>query len=225
MQEGASPEFRSLTVAAFVDRLASSDPVPGGGSASAIAAGLGAGLVAMVAALSQDRPRFVDHADLLEWAGREGRRLADRFLRLADEDAIAYAAFRTAAKLPKATEADRSARVAAMRSAARGAADVPLECVRACLELVSAAESLAGRSNPNASSDLNVAALLAEAAAHGAAANVIVNLPSLGDEALAGEMRSTVVGLIADIEQLAAETREIVERGAERAPIPAPGGV
>ena len=213
--------FRDLSVGGFVDELASAAPVPGGGSASAIAGSLGSGLVAMVASLSQGRPRYADHDALHGRAIETGRRLASRFLDLADEDADAYGGFSAALKLPKETEDDQARRREAMSAAARTAAEVPLATVEACLELVAMAESLVGRSNVNASSDLDVAALLGEAAARGAAANVLVNLPSVGDERYAGEMTAKVMTLLDTVEELAAATHEAVRSGESRDPLPA----
>ena len=219
MAEAVTPaSFRDLTLAGFVDALSSAEPVPGGGSASAVAASLGAALVAMVASLS-DRPKYAEHAELHRSAKESGRRLAGRLLDLADEDSTAYAGFAAAMKLPKDDEEQRAARSDALHAAARRAAEVPLETVMACLALVASAESLVGRSNANASSDLDVAALLGEAAARGAAANVLVNLPSVGDEAWAGETTVQVMDLLDSIEELAAATHAGVGSGEMREPV------
>ena len=211
--------FRDATLGGFVDSLASAAPVPGGGSASAVAASLGAGLVAMVAALSADRPRYAEHAATHAEAGARGRELVGRFLTLADRDSDAYAGFAAALKLPKDSEAEREMRAAALHAAARVAAEVPLACVEACLELVDAADMLAGRSNANAASDLNVASLLGEAAAQGAAANVLVNLPSVGDDVFATEMAGRVDRLITEVALTARRIREVVAAGVARPPL------
>ncbi len=224
MPDPNASSFRDLTLGAFVDELASAAPVPGGGSASAVAASLGAALVAMVSSLSEGRPKYAAHADLHHRSQAIGRRLAARFLNLADEDADAYADFAAAMKLPKDTADERAARKAAVSLAATRAAEVPLLTVEACLELVATAESLVGRSNANASSDLDVATLLGEAAARGAAANVLINLPSVDDDSFSGEATARVMALLTSIDEIVATVHAGVRSGETRDPLgPTPG--
>lgn len=211
--------LRDLTIDDFTARLASSDPVPGGGSASAVAAALGASLATMVASLTTGRPKYADHEPMLAWVLETGRRLTDRFLALADDDAEAYAGFAAALKLPRENDDEIAIRTAAMQAAARRASEVPLAVAEACFDLVSSAEALAGRTNPNASSDVDVAVLLGEAAARGAAANVLINLPSTGDPELEGKLTARVTELLAAIENLASQAHQVIGSGERRDPL------
>ncbi len=211
--------FRDLTVDQFIAVLASGEPTPGGGSAAAVAGSLGGALVAMVASLSEGRPKYADHQTLLVEAKETGQKLADRLLQLADEDAAAFDGFGVAMKMPRDTDEQKAARTAALRTAARVATEAPFRTVQACVEVAAMAEAMAGRSNRNASSDLEVAGLMAVAAARAAAANVYVNLPAMGDEAAANEMMSQTSAMVEDVERLSAHTREIVRSGEGRAPL------
>lgn len=220
-QPAGSRPARDLTLTSYTELLASGLPVPGGGSAAAVAASLGASLVGMVARLCEGRPAFDVHRALIDEALETGDRLRERFLQLADEDAAAFSALSAARHLPRGTEDEQRRRSKAVQMAAQRATEVPLECVRCCLDLVSAAESLAGRSNPNASSDLGVAVLLGAAAGEAAAANVFANLPSVADQSWAGDTRAQVLELLSAIEDLATMTRETIGSGEKRDPVEA----
>ena len=214
--------FSDLTVGQFLDRLSSAEAVPGGGSASAIAAALGASLISMVAALSKGKPKYAVYESTLARCDAVGHELGAEFLRLADRDARAYAGYSAALKMARETEEQKLARQSAIQSAARAASDAPFDCVKACARLVTAAETLAGRSNVNAASDVLVAAFLGEAAARGAAENVLINLPATGDEQYADSMRWRLDRLLHDVAATAARTREIVLSGQSQEPEPEP---
>jgi formiminotetrahydrofolate cyclodeaminase len=215
---GPEESFADLTLSAFAEQLASAEPVPGGGSASAVAGALAASLVAMVARLSLDRPKYEAYRS----SNERGLALADaarvRLMTLADDDARAYARFSAARKLPRETADERAARESATNVAARLASDVPLAVVRECAQLLQAIASLAGRSNLNAASDLEVAARLSAAAAHGASANVMINLPMVGDEQYAGVARAELNDLLRDVDRTLAKVSQRVGRGELRSP-------
>lgn len=214
----ASDSLAGLTLTEFSDRLASADPVPGGGSASAIAGSFAASLLAMVARLSVDRPKYAAYLTTHGRALATGERGRTVLLELADADARAYAGFAAARKLPKETADEQAVRDEATRVAAHASSEAPLTVVSECARLLDDIVAMAGRSNLNAASDLEVAARLATAAARGAAANVYINLPMVGDEAYAATTTATIEGLINGIERSAAQVSEIVGGGGLREP-------
>jgi len=209
-------KFQDLTLAEFTAKLASAEPVPGGGSASAIAGSLAASLLAMVARLSLDRPKYEPYRATNERALQAAEAARSRLMQLADEDAVAYAAFSAARKLPHETPEQEAARVTATETAAKAASEIPLECVRECARLLEEIEAASGRSNLNAASDLEVAGRLSAAAAHGAGANVMINLPMVGDERYAGGTKVELNELLRDIDRTLARVSQNVGRGTLR---------
>ncbi|MEX0710350.1 MAG: cyclodeaminase/cyclohydrolase family protein [Chloroflexota bacterium] len=199
---GDTTRLTDLTVRDLTERLASREPIPGGGSASALAGALGAALVAMVAELSIGRPESVEH----EVAARElltaGQQRCTELLELAEQDAAAYQAVVNARRLPKDSEADREIRTAALSFAMVEAARVPLQTATVAAEVLDLAERIASIGNRNAVSDAGVAAQLAVAAFRGALLNVQINLPYLPDD---HPLRHSAPGEIARLEGLAAE--------------------
>jgi formiminotetrahydrofolate cyclodeaminase len=203
--------FPDLTLRAFADRLASEEAVPGGGSASAVVACLGASLLGMVARLSIGRERYAQFAATHQRALAAADSARLRFLELADEDAAAYRALVEARAAARAAGKSSEEHERAVRQAARQAAHVPMAIVRECYAVMDHVDRMAGRSNLGAASDLDVAARLLEAAARGAGANVIVNLPSMSDErhadSLLGELEVRTHEIASAVARIASQVR------------------
>ena len=209
-------DVAALSTRQLTGMLASSDPVPGGGCAAAVAGAQGAALVAMVARLALRRTEEESAADHLEEVARQAAQLAERLLSLASQDVEAYAQVMRAYRLPKGTEAEKEARSTAIHQALSRAAEVPLESARAG---VSGLELLAGVLPlvPEAAlADAGVAGWMLRACVEGAALNVRSNWRS---------MRSAPPEGVGQLEELVAQSRRLFDHLRQRLGPLANGGV
>ena len=200
-----------LTDRAFTDLLAafrSSDPTPGGGSASALAGAVGAALLAMVAGLPKPRAESETDVAALRGAGASCADLSERLRVLVDQDSDAYEMVVSAYKLPKGTDEEKAERTTRIQEALRAATDTPLEVMRACAGAIAHAGVVARLGNPNASSDVAVARELLTAGLRGARHNVEINLESVKDGGYVEAVRR-------ESENLLAAGNAAVRRGTE----------
>ena len=165
-----------LGMGSLLDRFASPDPTPGGGSAAALAGATGAALVAMVCAMPKTKTGAPAERERLTVALAWAREAGGRLRALIDEDSEAYDAVMAAYRLPKGTDAEKALRKDAVAKAMSGAIAVPLRTAEACLVVLRAASQGLAHGNPNAQSDARTAGALAWAGLLGAAENVRINL-------------------------------------------------
>jgi formiminotetrahydrofolate cyclodeaminase len=201
------PRFADLTVSAFVDALANTEPTPGGGTASAIAGAMGTALLMMVAGLQKTRGNNDAERATLGDVRTTLVSVRDRLLTLADTDTEAYNQVIAAFRLPKATDDDKAARREAIQRGTRAATEAPLEILRTVVEALGHGKPVAQFGNPSAASDVRVALELLEAAASGASANVEINLTSLDDDAFRKTTASEMLELSNALTEYAAAAR------------------
>ena len=173
-----------LPASELLDRFASPDPTPGGGSAAALAGALGASLAAMVAGMPKTRTGAALERERLDAALAWAREAGARLRALVAEDSRAYDAVLAAFRLPKASDEEKASRKAAVAAAMARATEVPLETAEACLVVLKAAREAAEHGNPNALSDARTAGALGWAGLVGAAENVRINAGAEGGPAL-----------------------------------------
>ena len=158
--------YKDQSIKKYLGDLAAMMPAPGGGSASALAAGLGAALISMVINFTLGKPKYAVYEKELKAILEKSEKAREGFLDLVDRDVIAY------------NSRDM-----------RQALDVPLMICRLCFEAISLCPALIKKGNRNLISDVAVAAVLLESGFVSAMFNLEINLKFINDKGLAKKLK------------------------------------
>jgi glutamate formiminotransferase/formiminotetrahydrofolate cyclodeaminase len=173
----------SMSLRAFADETASESPAPGGGSIAAYCGAMGAALASMVANLSSHKRGWDDKWEYFSDYAEKGQRIKDALLKAVDEDTAAFNKIMKAFELPKATDAEKTARKQAIQDATKYAIEVPFKVMGLCLEAMEVAKAMAESGNPNSVTDAGVGALSARTGVRAAFLNVKINAAGFADKA------------------------------------------
>jgi formiminotetrahydrofolate cyclodeaminase len=165
-----------MKITKFLDELASSKPAPGGGAAAAIAGAMGAALGSMVAQLTIGKEGYEDVQELFYEKLQRTEELRKELTELVDKDANAFSGVIAAFGMPKDTEEQKAARSVKILAEYKVAAEIPLETVKACREVINILNELGTKGNKQALSDIGVGALCALTGLKSAVHNVEINL-------------------------------------------------
>ena len=179
-----------LTVKEFLNKVAGSDPVPGGGSIAALNGAVASALAAMVANLTIGKKNYEEHEELMNHIASLALSEKDVFVADIARDSEAYDAVFACFKMPKATDEEKATRSAAIQEATRHAALIPMEVARKALEVMPVIADIARLGNRNAITDACVAMMAARSAVLGALLNVRINLGVLKDKEFVQELQA-----------------------------------
>ena len=194
-----------LTVKGLLDVTAGKEPVPGGGSISALSGSIAAALTEMVAGLTIGKKKYADVEEQMKQLVERVQKIRQQLLLDVDRDSEAYNVVFAAFQMPKETDEEKAARSAQIQEATKIAANVPMEVARRVYSLLSDIEEVVSNGNQNAVTDGSVAMMSARNAIIGALFNVRINLTSIKDEQYVADMT-------AEADRL---EREVIEREAK----------
>ncbi|MEI6079059.1 MAG: glutamate formimidoyltransferase [bacterium] len=182
----------SMKLDDFIDEVGKDSPAPGGGSVSALAGSLGAGLGSMVASLTPAKKGYESTLEKLSASGEKLVSDLEELKRAIDSDTDAFNDVICAMRMPKNTDNEKEARNIALEDGYKKATLVPFNTAKTCVDVLEQLAEVVSVGNPNSASDVGVGALMAYAGFEGAILNVRINLPSIKDQKFKTELNSKI---------------------------------
>ena len=174
--------YRENSIENFLEKLSSSDSMPGGGVAASLVAANGISLTLMVCNLTIGKEKYKEYETLVIDVKDKASKLKENFLQLMDKDAETFKIMENVFTMPNVTDEDKVKRKEAMQMACKKCCETPREMIESAMEGIKLTESIMGKSNKSAASDLEVGKLLLVAAAKGAWHNIAINLKYIDDQ-------------------------------------------
>ena len=174
-------KLQDLTLKQLLEKTSGSDPVPGGGSISAMHGATASALGEMLANLTIGKKKYLEVEDKMKELAvlfNESRAL---FLNDIDRDSDAYSLVSEAYKMPKSTEDEQEKRARQIEAATKIAATVPMEIAERAFSMLSLIEEVTLNGNKNAITDGMVSMYTCQSAVLGALLNVRINISSIKD--------------------------------------------
>ncbi|MFA5143881.1 MAG: cyclodeaminase/cyclohydrolase family protein [Candidatus Omnitrophota bacterium] len=193
----------------YLNDLAAKKCAPGGGSAAALSAAIGAGLVSMVANYTIGNPKYKAAEDKVKNILKKSEEYRLQLQGLVDKDAEAYeklsAGLKNFGKDP-----------AKLDRLFKAAMEPPFEVCRITGAALALCKELAVIGNKNLITDTAIAAILLEGAFFSAKFNVYVNLKYISDIDFVGEVHKIILPIEESMPGLKEEILEICEEVIER---------
>ncbi len=184
--------LKDLNIVEFIEKTASNEPVPGGGSIAALSGSIAVALAEMVANLTIGKKKYVDvEGEMKEvLSALEGKR--KELIELIDKDATSFDGVMKAFKMPKETEEEKALRAAKIEEETKYASSVPLETARVAYSILDYSKIVIEKGNKNAVTDGAVSAMMARTAVLSALMNVRINLGGIKDKEFVEKLTNEV---------------------------------
>jgi formiminotetrahydrofolate cyclodeaminase len=197
----------------FVDILASKEPVPGGGGASALVGALGMALGSMVGNLTLGKKKYMDVQEDIKAILEKAETLQDELIILVKKDAEAFEPLSKAYGLPRNTIDEKRKRDEVMEEALKIACSTPMEIMEKSLETILLHEELAVKGTKIAISDVGVGVLFCKSALMGASLNVFINTKMMKDRDYADNINKKAEKMLEEGIRKADDVYRKVEKG------------
>lgn len=197
--------MKDMSLTDFVALTASNNPVPGGGSVSALCGALSAALSEMVANLTIGNKKYPNEQENMVKIKTQASMLRDALMLDIKRDSDVFSDVMGAYRLPKETDEQKAIRTVAIQTNLKKAAEVPMEVAMKAFGILPLAQSVVQSGNSNAVTDGMVAAMLARTAVLGALLNVKINLSAIKDEDYVSKMNKKAMQMEKDCKDMETE--------------------